>query len=576
MNKIIFFIVLSCFSSFSFCQTYINNVTIIDVEKQQLIPRQTVVIVKDIISNIHPSKNIKIPTGATIINGEGKFLMPGLTDAHVHFFQSGGLYTRPDALDLRKEKPYENEITWVHHHMEDALRRYLHAGITTVIDAGSTFNFLQQRDTFKHKTYAPSIYMAGPLLTSWKPDVFENLKNDEPFSLVKTIEDAKKFVQQQLSFHPDFIKIWYIVDNYNIEVSAKKFLPVVKAIIDEAHKNNLKVAVHATERITAQLAVENGCDYLVHSVEDEIVTTDFLQLLKNKKTIVCPTLNVGKGYEHTFAQQYIPSFYELTYSNPEQLGSLFDLRHLTDTIMTSSLKKQFTSTMMVSYAAHADSIKKINLKKMADAGIPIVAGTDAGNIGTQHASSYLSELKAIQESGLSTWQVLQSATIHAAKIFNNEKNTGSIKAGKKADMILLHANPADNIENITRINLVFNKGHVINPDTLVKETPLALVQRQLNAYNARNIDAFLEPYADDIELYNFPDKLIMKGKNEMRKNYTQMFNTLPQLHCEIKERIINGNIITDKEIVSGIQKNKIEATAIYHIENNKIKKVYFK
>ena len=112
--------------------------------------------------------------------------MPGLTDAHVHFFQSGGLYTRPDAIDLRKDKPYDKEIEWVHNNMEDFLRRYLQCGITSVIDVGSTYNFLQQRDSFENKNYAPSIYMTGPLLTSYEPDVFKNLKDNEPFILVKT------------------------------------------------------------------------------------------------------------------------------------------------------------------------------------------------------------------------------------------------------------------------------------------------------------------------------------------------------------------------------------------------------
>ena len=129
--------------------------------------------------------------------------------------------------------------------------------------------------------------MTGPLLTSYEPKEFENLKNDEPFSLVKTTEDGVKYVRQQLAYHPDFIKIWYIANTATI---AKKFQPIAKAIIDEAHKNNLKVAVHATERITAQLAVENGCDYLVHEVEDEVVPDDFIQLLKTKKLLFAPHL----------------------------------------------------------------------------------------------------------------------------------------------------------------------------------------------------------------------------------------------------------------------------------------------
>ncbi|MEP6928257.1 MAG: amidohydrolase family protein [Ginsengibacter sp.] len=573
-NKIIN-LLFTCFISLSsFCQTYITNVTLIDVEKRKLIPEQTVTVSGDIISKIQSSKNIKTPANAVVIDGRGKFLMPGFTDAHVHFFQSGGLYTRPDGLDFRKHKPYEKEIEWVHKNMEDFLRRYVQAGITSVIDVGATFSFLQQRDSFANKSYAPSIYMTGPLLTSYEPPVFKDLKNDEPFILVKTPEDGIKGVQQELPYHPDFIKVWYIINGTDKEAAAKNFVPVIKAIIDEAHKNNLKVAVHATERITAQLAVENGCDYLVHEVEDEIVKDDFLKLLKDKKIILCPTLIVADGYSNTFGQKNNFSLHDLTKSNPEQIGSLTDLKHLPDTAMINSMRKRNSSPRAINYFNHVDSIRMINLKKMTDAGITIAAGTDAGNIGTQHASSFLSELQAMKRSGLTNWQIIQSATINGAKVLSKEKIFGSIAVGKKADMILLNANPLDSIENITAINLVVNKGHVINPDTLIKETPLALVLRQLNAYNERNIEAFVEPYADDVEMYYFPDKLIGKGKDNMRKQYSQIFNKFPELHCEIKERIIQGNIIIDKESVSGINKTAIEGTSIYQIENNKIKKVY--
>ena len=161
-GKFLLLIIAVSISLSTSSQTYITNVTVIDVIKQKLIPDQTVMIKDDIITSIQPSKKIKIPADAAIIDGTGKFLMPGLTDAHVHFFQSGGLYTRPDAINLTKDKPYEKEIEWVHNNMEDFLRRYLKCGITSVIDVGDNYSFLRQRDSFENKNYAPSIYMTGP------------------------------------------------------------------------------------------------------------------------------------------------------------------------------------------------------------------------------------------------------------------------------------------------------------------------------------------------------------------------------------------------------------------------------
>jgi imidazolonepropionase-like amidohydrolase len=559
-----------------FAQTYITNVTIADVEKQKLIPNQTVVITNDLIANIQPSSKIKIPANAIIIDGKSKYLLPGMTDAHIHFFQNGGLYARPDAIDLRKVMPYDKEIELSHQTMEDKLRRYLQNGITTVIDVGATNNFLKQRELFKNADYAPSIFMTGPLLTTYEPKPFENLKNDEPFSLVKTIDEGIKMVEQQLQYHPDFIKIWYIAsaDGLGVEASARKNLPIIKAIIDEAHKNNLKVAVHATERITAQLAVENGADFLVHSVDDEIVKDDFVQLLKKNKTILCPTFVVHDGYTNTFGQKNNFSNYELLKADPFQLGSLLDLKHLSDTVLVKRYKTIFNSADQIAQGKKANDIAVENLKKLSDAGVLIATGTDAGNIGTLHASSYLAELKAMQKAGMSNWQIIQASTINGAKILNKENEFGTISIGKKANLILLDENPIDNLDNITKINKVINRGALFNPNELIKETPTALAQRQLNAYNCRNIEAFLEPYADDVEIYTYPDKLQSKGKDEMRKSYAKMFDNTPSLHCELLGRIVQGNIVIDKERVK-FGSGMIEAVAIYHIENNKIKKVYF-
>lgn len=559
-----------------YSQTYITNVSLADVENQKIIPNQTIVITNDLISNIQSSKKVKIPKNATIIDGTGKYVLPGLTDAHIHFFQNGGLYTRPDAIDLQKFMPYQEEIQLAKDDMANKLKMYLKAGITNVIDVGANYHFLNQRENFRHNDSLPSIFITGPLATTYEPKVYENLKNDEPFNLTKTVEEGIKMVQNQLPLKPDFIKIWYIagVDGLSVEESARKNLPIVKAIINEAHKNNLKVAVHATQRITAQLAVENGADFLVHSVDDEVLKPDFVQLMLKNKTALCPTLIVHSGYMQTFGQKIQASNYELAQADPYQLGSLLDLKHLPDTLLVNRYKNRANSKENIAKVKTSDSICSANLKILSDAGVLIATGTDAGNIGTMHASSYLAELQAMQKSGMSNWQIIEASTINGAKILNKEKEFGTISKGKKANLILLAANPIENIENIVKINLVINNGIVFNPDELLIDSPENLAQRQLNAYNFRNIEAFLEPYDDDVEVYNYPDTLLFKGKETMRTGYSQMFENTPNLHCELVGRIVQGNIVIDKERVQF--KDKImEAIAIYHIENNKIKKVYF-
>ena len=145
--------------------------------------------------------------------------------------------------------------------------------------------------------------------------------------------------------------------------------------------------------------------------------------------------------------------------------------------------------------------------------------------------------------------------------------------GKDVEMALLKAKPVDSQKNITNVNLV-NKEYFINPDTLVKETPLALVQRQLNGFNRINLDAFLEPYDDSVELYKFPCYLLGEGKEFMRDRFSGMFK-FRDLHCEIKHRIIQDNLIIDEESITGGGTPKVGGVAIYEIENNKIKRVYY-
>lgn len=558
-------------------QTYITNVTVVDVEMQRLLANQTVVITDDVISAINKSNRIRVPENAEVIDGTDKYLIPGMVDAHIHFFQNGGLYARPDVIDLRDYQSIDDEVALTKSDMEGKLKRYLKNGITTVIDVGATYSFLEQRKEFSDKSDSPEIFVTGPLLTTYKPPIYEQYgAKDTPFTLTTNVEEGIAGVQEQLKYNPDFIKIWYIAgaDGLSVAESAQKNLPIVKGIIDEAHRNNLKVAVHATQRITAQLAVENGADFLVHSVDDEVLQEDFIQLMKKNEVVLCPTLIVSAGYTNTFGQRLEFSAHELLNADPYQLGSLLDLRHLSDTLLTEGYRQYATAEATITRGARTDSISKVNLKLLSDAGVTIASGTDAGNIGTLHASSYLVELLAMKQSGMSNWKILEASTINGAKILDKQDKMGSVAMGKKANMVLLNANPVEDLTNLTQIATIVNKGEVIDPVALLKDSPADLAQRQLNAYNLRDIDGFLEPYAEDVEVYSFPNTLLYTGKDIMRQQYSGMFANTPNLHCELKGRLVQGNVVIDKERVR-FGPNYIEAIAIYHTEDGKIKRVYF-
>lgn len=107
-------------------------------------------------------------------------------------------------------------------------------------------------------------------------------------------------------------------------------------------------------------------------------------------------------------------------------------------------------------------------------------------------------------------------------------------------------------------------------------TPAAIAQGQLDAYNRQDIEDFLSWYADDVEVYNFPNELVYKGKDEMRKRYSSAWAQNPNQRAEVTQRMSVGNTVMDKEHVTGRTNNtEVNVIAIYQIENDKIRKVFF-
>ena len=113
-----------------------------------------------------------------------------------------------------------------------------------------------------------------------------------------------------------------------------------------------------------------------------------------------------------------------------------------------------------------------------------------------------------------------------------------------------------------------------NTNIQEEETPVSVVDRQLVAYNARDIDLFVATYTEDIEIYNSKGELTMKGHEQLRERYAALFKNTPNLHCRIVNRILINNKVIDNENVT-MNERIVEAVAIYEVENGKIKKVTF-
>lgn len=117
---------------------------------------------------------------------------------------------------------------------------------------------------------------------------------------------------------------------------------------------------------------------------------------------------------------------------------------------------------------------------------------------------------------------------------------------------------------------------LVSGRTMAQDSAEQLAQAQLEGYNTRNIEAFLAPYAEDVAVYTFPQNLQYRGKAAMRETYTQMFNDLPDLHCTLVSRMVQGDVVIDQEsVVFWSGEPPLKAIAIYKIRNGKIAEVYF-
>lgn len=542
----------------------IRGATLVNPDGSAPIANSVVVIRDGRIAAMGRVGRVTVPRGIEVVDATGKWLVPGLIDGHVHFFQSGGLYTRPDALDLRAAIPYEQEIARIQAQLDDTFARYLASGVTSVADVGGPMWNFDVRERAADNPRAPRAAITGPLISTWRPHV-----PDPPIIAAMSPEEARALVRAQLPRRPDFIKIWYVVMQGQ---TAEQFLPIVRAAIEEAHGAGLRVAVHATELETARAALRAGADILVHGVEDSEVDADFIALLRERRAIYTSTLDVYGGYMRTFTRR--PGFTEREFAlaDPYVMGSLADLAHLPQDQLPDWLRGLAGQTPP---STQLDMLMR-NLRIVHEAGIPIAMGTDAGNIGTLPGPSVYREMALMAQAGLSPADVLRSATVNGARLMGQQGEIGLIAPGRRADMVLLDADPLADVANLSRIALVVRGGHAYRQDQLVTATPVDIVQRQLNAYNARDLDAFVATYHPDARFYVFPDTLLGEGHAGMREVYGRMFAETLNLHAHVPRRIAMGNYVIDEEVVTGQPDGAtIHATAIYEVRDGLIARVWF-
>lgn len=409
----------------------------------------TIVVRGNRIVAVGPSATTPVPPGATVIDARGKWVIPGLVDSHVHFFQSGNLYTRPDAADFNAVVPYPREVARNKARLTETFRVWLASGVTSVADVGGPFWNYEVREAARRSPHAPRVAATGPLIS-----MVDRVKldlGDPPIVKVTSAEEARALVRRQLPHKPDFIKVWFIHQKGD-SLAAQE--AIVRATADEAHAAGIRLAVHATELVVAKAALRAGADILVHSVTDAPVDDEFISLARSRNAIYCPTIFVMSSYAMALSNQWRPTEAERRLADPEILAAMGDI----DRIPREKLPAVVARLTEKPPDITTSPVILANLRKVWDAGITVAMGTDAGNIGALHGPSVFREMELMERAGLTPLQVLRSATVNGARVMGMERDIGRIAPGMLADLVILDADPLADVKNASRIHRTIKDG----------------------------------------------------------------------------------------------------------------------
>jgi imidazolonepropionase-like amidohydrolase len=435
--------------------TVVTGVTVIDGTDGPPRTDALVVIRNDRIAGIGRDGQIAVPAGASVIEARGKWMIPGLIDAHVHFFQSGGLYTRPDVIDLRRIRPYDEEIAGIRERLPATLGRYLASGVTSVVDlAGPRWTY-ELRALADGAADSPRVMLSGPALAASLPPGLDG--RHAPAVEVRSPGQARAAVQRLAASQPDFLKVWF---SPHPGMNLDPEFAWIGAAIDEAHTLGLRVAAHATRLDVARRMVDAGADILVHSVDDRPIDRELLSAMRDGGVLYIPTLGVSRRYAEVLGQRLALTPFEQAMGDARVIASLDDLPRLFRGYRPSQ-------------PARDNRVARENLLRVHRAGITIAAGSDAGNIGSLHGPGLHRELELMVDAGLTPAEVLRAATQGGARVMGRSRELGQLRPGMLADLVLLDADPRIDIRNTRRIALVMAGGRVVwcGPDLQAVQCP---------------------------------------------------------------------------------------------------------
>ncbi len=419
---------------------FLKNFSLIDGTDGKLRQGVSMVVTDGRITQV--GSGAKAPKGAEVIDLSGKVVMPGIIAGHGHLGNVRGFTQDP------KNFTREN--------VDAQLKKYASYGVTSMVSMGSDqpLVFEIRKEQREGRPSVCRIITAGRGFTG---------KNGYPTSVpgmkgvpneVGTVEEVNKAVDEQAAAKVDIIKIW-MDDHLGKE---RKISPeLAKAIITRAHSHGIKVAAHIFYREDARALIDGGLDMIVHSVRDKPVDPELIAMMKKK----------GAWQGAATLAREISMFY---YAEPRPMfDDPFFLRGIggPDSEVATRIKSSSWQQGLKKidpdfdlYPGFFEQAKK-NLKTLSDAGVNIGFGSDSGASPVRFPGYFEHwEMELMKDAGLTTQQVLTSATRNIAKCLGIDKDFGTLEKGKWADLVVLDKNPLEDIRNTRTIHMTMIAGNV--------------------------------------------------------------------------------------------------------------------
>jgi imidazolonepropionase-like amidohydrolase len=425
------------------------HVTVIHGTDAEAAPDQTVVIKGDRITALGKAGEVSIPNGATTMDGTGKFLIPGLWDMHVHTLQGG----RPKLF----------------------FPLLIANGVTGVRDMGSPFSDLEAVTKLRKqidggKLLGPRIVAAGPLVDGPNP-MFPELS-----IAVSNATHARQVVEDLQSIGADFIKV------YSLLPRATYF-----AIADEARRRNIPFAGHVPESVSALEASDAGQRSIEHlsgvrlacSTSETELRQELIEArAKSDASLLYRAFRrVYAKSKETYSEEKAEALFARFVANgtwqvPTLVVARFvaqvnNPRQYTGPAARSSKGPKDNRRLKKVTAAEFESVSTTSqdafdlVNAMKRAGVKFMAGTDAPNPFVVPGRSLHDELELLVHAGFTPLEALQSATRNPAEYLGRLDTLGTVEEGKIADLVLLDANPLDDINNTRKIWAVISNGKIL-------------------------------------------------------------------------------------------------------------------